>query len=301
MIRIHFQDIRQYVIKELASASSDIKVAVCWFTCKELFDLLCDKLKEGKSVELIVLNDSINNRPDGLNFQTFIDLGGKFYFSDIENPMHNKYCIIDNSTLINGSYNWTYFAENKNFENIMIFKEHEIVSDYVSDFLRIKEHCKLVTDVTSEANTDIQQITIIENTKLAADTDIIIKNKIEIGNSQQSLLASLGESIHNDVFYSFIPKGSKIPISKTYSLTTVSDNQVVCHTDIRYGENKIGSANTPIGAFTITDIPPLPKGVAGLITTFSIDEYGILTVSIKVRETGNKTINKFDISNLIVN
>jgi molecular chaperone DnaK (HSP70) len=110
----------------------------------------------------------------------------------------------------------------------------------------------------------------------------------------------LGESIHNDVFYPFIPKGSKIPISKTYSLTTVSDNQVNCNTDIRYGESKIGSTNTRIGAFTITDIPPLPKGVPGMITTFSIDEYGILTVSVKVRETGNHTINKFDISNLIV-
>lgn len=300
MITTYFTDIRKYIAKELVSASSDIKVAVCWFTCNELFDLLCDKLKEGKSVELIVLNDSINNRTGGLNFQSFVDLGGKFYFSDIENPMHNKYCIVDNSTLINGSYNWTYFAENKNFENIMICKEHEIVTDYASDFVRLKEHCKLIVDVTSEANTDAQQITIIENTKLAADTDIIIKNKIEIGNSQQSLVATLGESIHNDVFYPFIPKGSKIPISKTYTLTTVLDNQVVVNNDIRYGENKVGSTNTAIGAFTITDIPPLTKGVPGLITTFSIDEYGILTVSVKVRETGNHTINKFDISNLIV-
>lgn len=90
-----------------------------------------------------------------------------------------------------------------------------------------------------------------------------------------------------------------ISISKTFTLTTVYDNQVACHRDIRFGEDKVGSSNTQLGTFTITDIPPLPKGAAGLVTTFSIDEYGILTVAIKVRETGNVIINKFDIKKLI--
>lgn len=222
--------------------------------CKELFGLLCDKLKEGKSVELIVLNDSINNRIGGLDFQTFVDLGGKFYFSDVENPMHNKYCIIDSSILINGSYNWTYFAETKNFENVMIFKKHEIVADFAADFRRLKEYCKLVVDVESEANTQAQQSTIIEHTKLTSDTDIIIKNQIEIGNTQQALVATLGEGVHNDRFYPFILKGTKIPVSKTYSLTTATDNQVKCNTDIRHGDNKVGSANTPVGAFIVSGI-----------------------------------------------
>lgn len=299
MIQTYFNNIREKISNELLTAASDIKVAVCWFTSKELFELLCNKLKEGKSVELIVLNDSINNCPDGLHFQTFVDLGGKFYFSGVENPMHNKYCIIDEETVINGSYNWTYFAENKNFENVMIFKEHKIVIDFVNNFNCIKQHCKLVSDVSIDAISEVQELTVIENTKIAANTDIIIKNRVEIGNAQQTLTSTLGESINNDVFYPFISSGSKIPISVTYTLTTVSDNQVECVNDIRYGENKVGSSNTQIGSFKITDIPPLPKGTAGLITTFSIDEYGILTVSIKVRETGNVTINKFDIKNII--
>jgi hypothetical protein len=299
MIKTYFNNIQEKISNELVTATASIKVAVCWFTSKELFDLLCDKLIDGKSVELIVLNDSINNRPDGLHFQTFIDLGGKFYFSSVENPMHNKYCIIDETTLLNGSYNWTYFAENKNFENVMIFKEHVCVNDFANDFNRLKQHCKLVTDVAIDAITEGQDMTIIENTKFAADTDIIIKNRVEIGNTEQTLTATLGESIYNDVYFPFIPKGSKIPITKTYTLTTVSDNQVECNTDIRYGENTVGSSNTQLGTFTVINIPPLPKAVAGLVTTFSIDEYGILTVAVKVRETGNLTLNKFDIKKLI--
>jgi hypothetical protein len=299
MIKTYFNNIQEKISNEIVIATSNIKVAVCWFTSKELFDLLCNKLEDGTSVELIVLNDSINNRPDGLHFQKFIDLGGKFYYSSVENPMHNKYCIIDETIVLNGSYNWTYFAENKNFENVMIFKDDKCVIDFTNDFNRLKQHCKLVTDITADAITEVQDLTIIENAKFAADTDIIINNRVEIGNAQLTLNATLGESIYNDVYFPFIPKGSKIPISNTYTLTTSSDNQVVCHTDIRFGENKVGSTNTQIGTFSITNIPPLPKASAGLITTFSIDEYGILTVAVKVRETGNLTLHKFDIKHLV--
>ncbi len=282
------------------TAKTDIKVAVCWFTCKELFDVLCDKLKDKIRVTLIVLNDSINNRVDGLNFQLFIDLGGVFYFGNVDNPMHNKYCIIDSEILINGSYNWTYFAETKNFENIIIFKSNDkLLSDFLIDFTRLKENCKLVNDISKEANTEIQHVTVVENVRLASDTDLIIKSTKNIGTGQLTLTSALGESIKNDVYFTFIPKGSKVPITKTHRLTTVSDSQVVCSNDIRFGENPKGSLNTPIGSFTVTDIPPMPKGIAGFITTFSVDEYGILTVSVKVEQTGNVTINKFNIENLI--
>lgn len=300
MIQTYFTGIRKQIIKELKLANTDIKVAVCWFTCKDLFDLLCKKLKEGKSVELIVLNDSINNRPAALNFQKFIKLGGAFYYSSIDNPMHNKYCIIDSTTLINGSYNWTYYAEFKNFENVMIFKNNQIAENYINDFNRLKSNCKLVSNVASEANTDNQQGTIVENTKLASKSDIIIKNTLVIGEAKKTLIATLGESIHDDVFFPFIPKGSVIPIDKTFCLTTVENNQVSCAIKIRYGEEKVGSANSGIGSFTVNNIPPRPKGMVGLITTFSIDEYGILTVSVKVRETGIVTINKIDINKLLI-
>ena len=33
--------------------------------------------------------------------------------------MHNKFCVIDRSTVINGSYNWSYKAR-QNHENITV-------------------------------------------------------------------------------------------------------------------------------------------------------------------------------------
>lgn len=80
MVTPHFNNIRQKIIKTLDEATEEIFVAVYWFTNQQLFGLLCDKLREGKKVSLIIHNDYINNRDAGLNFQSFIDLGGQFFF-----------------------------------------------------------------------------------------------------------------------------------------------------------------------------------------------------------------------------
>ena len=75
MDKAYFSKIRQKILAELTKAKKDIKVAVCWFTNQQLFDALCEKIQAGVNVELIILNDFINNREDGLDFEHFIKLG----------------------------------------------------------------------------------------------------------------------------------------------------------------------------------------------------------------------------------
>ena len=138
MIHSYFKNIRTELLEKIRNADNSIIIAVYWFTNWELFNALLEKLREGVSVELIIHNDFINNRESGLQFQEFIDNGGKFYFSDGNNPMHNKFCIIDQKVLINGSYNWTYFAEEKNRENILVIEnENEVISSFSNEFQRL--------------------------------------------------------------------------------------------------------------------------------------------------------------------
>ena len=95
MINSYFENIRINILSELLNAEKSIVVAVYWFTNEELFDALYKKLQDGIIVDLIIHNDFINNRINGLPFQKLIDLGCNFYFSDSNNPMHNKFCVID--------------------------------------------------------------------------------------------------------------------------------------------------------------------------------------------------------------
>ena len=50
--------------------------------------------------------------------------------------MHHKVIIIDDETVITGSYNYSKNAENSNDENILIIKNAKIASRYFKEFKR---------------------------------------------------------------------------------------------------------------------------------------------------------------------
>ena len=55
------------------------------------------------------------------------------------NLMHNKFCVIDGETVINGSYNWTNRAK-QNYESItVIYEATELAKQFITEFGNIKE------------------------------------------------------------------------------------------------------------------------------------------------------------------
>jgi hypothetical protein len=136
----YFNNISQQISNELIVADKTICLALAWFTNEILFELLMKKVRNGVMVELIVNNDHINNRYDGLDFNEFINLGGKFYFADSKRLMHNKFVIIDNNKLISGSYNWTYNAEHRNNENIIITSNPNMIDQFNNEFNALKSN-----------------------------------------------------------------------------------------------------------------------------------------------------------------
>jgi len=51
--------------------------------------------------------------------------------------MHNKFAIIDNRILLTGSYNWTFSANNRNDENLMVIDDPEIIARYQNQFINL--------------------------------------------------------------------------------------------------------------------------------------------------------------------
>lgn len=131
---VHFKKIKNLILENLSTTVNKVSIAVAWFTNEEIFEKLISLLEDKKSVTLVILDDFINNGPFGLDFQTFIDKGGNFYYGTIENPVHHKFCIIDNKMVLTGSYNWTYYAEYKNYENIVKIEDQEIAEVYLLEF-----------------------------------------------------------------------------------------------------------------------------------------------------------------------
>ena len=56
--------------------------------------------------------------------------------------MHDKFCIIDNQVVLNGSYNWTNNAETRNDEVITIQKDPKTATVFTIKFKEIKNNYK---------------------------------------------------------------------------------------------------------------------------------------------------------------
>ncbi|MFA6151998.1 MAG: phospholipase D-like domain-containing protein [Chitinophagaceae bacterium] len=126
----HFLNIQNQILEVLDSAKVSITVAMAWFTNDVLFDKLKEKIAEGIDVKVAVFDDGINKKHgvdiDQLpHFKIRGSRGGL---------MHNKFCVVDNQTVITGSYNWSTNAETRNDENITIQKDPELATKFSVEF-----------------------------------------------------------------------------------------------------------------------------------------------------------------------
>ena len=83
-----------------------------------------------------------------------------------------------------------------------------------------------------------------------------------------------------------IPKGTKIPVSKTGNYKTAFDNQELIDIGVYEGENTYVKDNHLLGNFKLIDLPKLPAGEVKDDVTFYIDENGILTVTAVEKSKG---------------
>ncbi|MBL7800986.1 MAG: DUF1669 domain-containing protein [Chitinophagales bacterium] len=264
MIKAHFQNIRIELIKEISSAEKSLKIAVAWFTNNELFDTLLQKCKDKVHVELILINDAINIKQFGLNFNEFIKEGGVLYFGDSENLMHHKFCIIDDKVLINGSYNWTYWAETKNEENITIFKgEVEILKSFNEEFRKIVSTKRQIQSIetnmlnnVSDENSFFNLKNIGVNEYISSAVDLGNRGNYEMANKIFEEVTKLNPVKANRVLQNGVTSNIQVfkniyqSIStKTYIPSTDTTYEGYCNSIrnlIREGNyiNAIGLANT---------------------------------------------------------
>lgn len=150
MEQVFFKNIQHTLISELQQASKSIQIAVCWFTNKAIFDILAQKASEGVRISLMLLDDYANKRKEALPLNDLIGLGAKIYFSDKTAPMHHKFCVIDGTTVLTGSYDWTYFSESKALENLLLIKENpDMAQAFISEFELLASVLSPVSEVVA--------------------------------------------------------------------------------------------------------------------------------------------------------
>ena len=97
---------------------------------------------------------------------------------------------------------------------------------------------------------------------------------------------SLGIETMGGVCTKMIERNTTIPTSKSQVFSTAADNQPAVDIHVLQGEREMAAGNKTLGRFSLTDIPPAPRGVPQIEVTFDIDSNGIVHVSAKDLGTG---------------
>ncbi len=297
-----FKGIKEFIIGKLNEAEKTLHIAVAWFTNDDLFQVVLGLLDRNIQVELILIDDCINRNEFGLNFGLFIAKGGHLYFSTTHKNMHNKFCVIDEKMVITGSYNWTYYAENRNWENILVSDNNDVINHYSAEFDDIKSHLSETKEYSQYKLDEIDPINLLngfeylyEDLQYKTDTDskkytnylsaikdsIAIEKKYSVEIPHQTIKEkpiatrySLGIRCNiedkPDCTSFLIPKGTVIPCEKKGVFWTISDKQTTLLCETLVGENINANMNRSIGKISLNDIPPLPKGQGRMEVTFRI-------------------------------
>jgi len=99
---------------------------------------------------------------------------------------------------------------------------------------------------------------------------------------------SLGIETKGQIMTKLIERNSTIPVKRSEVFTTADDNQPSVEIKVLQGESDMAYRNKPLGTFTLTGLPPAPRGVPQIEVTFDIDANGIVHVSAKDLGTGKE-------------
>ncbi len=97
---------------------------------------------------------------------------------------------------------------------------------------------------------------------------------------------SLGVETLGGIFTKIIERNTTIPVKRSEIFTTAADFQTSVEIHVLQGERPMAADNVSLGRFTLSGIPPAPRGVPKIEVTFDINADGILTVTAKDLGTG---------------
>ncbi|MCX7123768.1 MAG: phospholipase D family protein [Gammaproteobacteria bacterium] len=137
------EDCASLLINQINAAQKSIEVQAYSFTSYKIAKALVKAAQRGIDVKIILDKTQF----DGAHFSVagYLQKAGITLYNDNQVVIaHNKVMIIDDAIVETGSYNFTYAAQNKNAENMIIIQNAPLAQEYLSNWNSREEQSQLI-------------------------------------------------------------------------------------------------------------------------------------------------------------
>ncbi|CAH9110272.1 unnamed protein product [Cuscuta epithymum] len=153
------------------------------------------------------------------------------------------------------------------------------VQELLQDLFEVKVLCKSINPDEAVAYGAAFQAAKLTGVCMGVNTDIVLVDVTPL---------SLGIKVYGGTMSVVIPRNTTIPTKMSSAYHNAFDNLTSCTFMVYEGEMPEAEDNNFLGEFSLSDVPPAPKGVAKYDVNFNIDANGILTVSAELVGTHNR-------------
>jgi|GEM_PF-546962 len=122
------------IISEINKAKDSIFVQAYSFTDRDIAQALVEAAKKGVKVQVLLDKSNRNDKRSAKNL--IIQHNLPLRFDSPPGIAHNKIIIIDNQTVISGSYNFSAAAYTRNTENLLVLNSPELAKEYIYNWLK---------------------------------------------------------------------------------------------------------------------------------------------------------------------
>ena len=127
------------MIKEIEKAQREIYFMTFSFTHTGITNAMLLKHEQNVTVKGVFETRQITEYEP---YETFLFQGMDVRKDGNKHTMHHKVFVIDNTTVITGSFNPTKNADERNDENLLIIKDKEIAAKFLEEFGRVWDGAK---------------------------------------------------------------------------------------------------------------------------------------------------------------
>ncbi len=123
------------VVQVIAGARKTVLVQMYALTSRRIVSALVNAKRRGVDVRAIVDRRQLDEDRSDTSAVARLASGGVPVLVDtVSGLMHNKIMIVDGATVITGSFNYTWSAEHKNAENLLVIHDPALAAEYTQNW-----------------------------------------------------------------------------------------------------------------------------------------------------------------------